>query len=257
MKVWDKNFGEWNWPWSDIIKPWHQVTEDTPRVLVGYVGVDSGTVKIGDLDCSGAHVHMKTYPGDGGFPIFAELHDGRHRTVIDYGLLYYGDGEVSVQSHHDWKCPQCGGDANGQAGNHVVCINRHFTALESFTDYVHYEHVPSHLRDMPRHCYGIVYQDRHDMYNVMEVHARDPISAIVFMSVTHLCNVVAYRKIHRPAYNHGRTIDVSVNLDEEEFPQKHDGEIHDLDRRNNDTIRQWLDAGQLGAEGWTEIELAE
>ncbi len=93
---------------------WHLFKIDwknlVSRKLVGSVGVDSGSVTIGDRRVSD-QIEVSTPHGDGSYAVYAQLINGRRCVVIDFdAIVDHEDGVLRRLPPDGWKCPQCGSD---------------------------------------------------------------------------------------------------------------------------------------------------
>lgn len=127
---------------------WGEI-EEGQNVRVGNIGVDGGTVKIGDSVIDN-QLEVFTANGDGGYPVFAKKINNRRCLVIDFDLIDYGSGkifynqELLPNKEENFKdgikgeayrlCPECNGSIiNKQScvGKVILtCVNNHETIYE-------------------------------------------------------------------------------------------------------------------------------
>ena len=92
--------------------PWDEVSTKT-RALCGSVGVDSGSILMGDA-VSKEQLEVLTHTGDGCYPVFAQMVNGHRCLVIDLEASNYGLG---VFNESPGRCPFCGECADHSSGD--------------------------------------------------------------------------------------------------------------------------------------------
>lgn len=138
----------------DILSPWEQskeVTDKSPEKLVylGKIGVDSASLVFGDA-ADRDQLEVFTPTGDGCFPLFSALINGRKCLVVDFDLAEY-KGKI-LRVHHDWRCTFCG---EGEFTGHIdfdrqvqvfACRNGHSSIIQltPFTNWVFYKEPNDH-----------------------------------------------------------------------------------------------------------------
>lgn len=103
------------------------------RQVLGVVGVDSASVRFSDsVDRDQGEIY--TPEGDGSFPIYAQLIDGRRCLVVDFDANLNIDQGILERVPANWKCLDCGEDelsgwkAAGSSG--FTCANNHTHEVE-------------------------------------------------------------------------------------------------------------------------------
>lgn len=102
-----------------VLDPWDQVSKRR-RVHCGSVGVDSGSIVLGD-GVDKAQREILTWTGDGCYPVFAQIVDGHRCLVIDLQATNYG---IEIFNDTPGRC-ECGGladlDVDEATTEKVVC----------------------------------------------------------------------------------------------------------------------------------------
>lgn len=116
------------------ISPWSQL-KDKP-LLIGRIGVDSGTVTFGDIAFDAIKIY--TPRGDGCYPAYIRYIDGRRCLVIDFDSRAYGETPYEYNDgercqHSEWKCPQCQSEllscSSWDGGSEYYCFKNHRTEI--------------------------------------------------------------------------------------------------------------------------------
>ena len=87
---------------SEVIDPWDLLATSGKRVRLGQIGVDSGTIKVGDF----CMVQVRTLTGDGCYPVLAQCINGRRCIVIEMEAQAYG---TPMYYQVPARCPHCNG----------------------------------------------------------------------------------------------------------------------------------------------------
>ncbi len=89
--------------YEDIVDPWKSVSNGE-RVFVGSVGVDGGSLEIGEPRSGNDTIHCHTYTGDGRYPVFAQVVKGKRCLVIDLEARVTGK---EIRNEYPSRCPAC------------------------------------------------------------------------------------------------------------------------------------------------------